>query len=940
MQAVAESWSTSGKRDEAIALLRPRLKPELAFVPAWELFGRALLQRAHDKLRSERILFWQIPEELLKDIREAEHAISQAIELLENTEALADFAGIFVNRAYARHLLGDISGAEADYDRALALEPDLSEAHHTKALLAVDRNDYDTVLREMKKIAMGDLTPEMMILFGLSYVALERPREAIDVLDGIFKDGRSVRQVRIRAGEILVRAYRKLNDASASAAVIAVLKETCPGDDDILDIVAEHSEAFGVADGAESELEKAYRLSAAGRRSWLAIDLAAYYFRHQRWQEAADVYREIHGPGMHGRLRLNYAVALLNSGQIGPAYDLVSRSRIAEGFDPDLAEVEVRILEHIGDVEGANEILKTLVQRSPQHAPEYRVQIATNLYRRGKKAEAADVLKTVQKIELAKEPELLMQAAKLRHWLGLGDVLDYAYRGWAANRGRADLALNYVFVSLARAHSDKPVLYPETAIEGSRIVLRRGAEQRMVDLIAEGEMELPPGRVRVSSPLGKKLANCRVGDTIEVSAGEPYSIEQIQSKYIAAHQDILRDFPFAFAGHPGLQRVEFDPKDPTPILAALDARHEFVTSALRMYREKRMPLATLSAILHESPFDVWLNLTRGDPEERFLTAEGNEPEIRAEQAAVAQATDVVIELTSILTVVRLGLVPVMTKRFGSVYVVQATLDALLEIEAQTDEAFGPHGWIGKSEDRYVLTDQVNAAFQADRRRMLEMAMDFVTTHATVKPCRGQLDYPGAEFAGFKRTLRPEAVCSILLARELKLDLYCDDLALRGVARGQWSVPGFWSQRLVADCAGRGLITADAYYGYVSDFARERYHFVQIDHRYLTMLIDRHHLTLASELLAGINLLSDSVCSIDSAVTVAANLVAACWINPLPGHFRQLLLDAVLGALTQGRSAQIVLQAFGFRIGNLLGTRSEAAREIGQTILLWKRILYS
>ena len=67
------------------------------------------------------------------------------------------------------------------------------------------------------------------------------------------------------------------------------------------------------------------------------------------------MYREIAGPGMHGRLRLNYAVALLNSGQIGPAYDLVSRARLAEGFDADLAEVEVRILEHIGDVEGANE---------------------------------------------------------------------------------------------------------------------------------------------------------------------------------------------------------------------------------------------------------------------------------------------------------------------------------------------------------------------------------------------------------------------------------------------------------------------------------------------------------------------------------------------------------------------------------------------------------
>ena len=122
----------------------------------------------------------------------------------EGTEAISDFAGIFVNRAHARHLLADIGGAESDYDRAVALEFGLTEAHHAKALLAVDRSDYETVLREMNKITKKDLTPEMTVLFGLSYVALDRPREAVNVLDGIFLDVSSPRQIRIRAGELLV----------------------------------------------------------------------------------------------------------------------------------------------------------------------------------------------------------------------------------------------------------------------------------------------------------------------------------------------------------------------------------------------------------------------------------------------------------------------------------------------------------------------------------------------------------------------------------------------------------------------------------------------------------------------------------------------------------------------------------------------------------------
>jgi Flp pilus assembly protein TadD len=46
MHAVAEARCGAGRRDEAIDLVRPRLKSELAFVPAWELLGRTVFQRA------------------------------------------------------------------------------------------------------------------------------------------------------------------------------------------------------------------------------------------------------------------------------------------------------------------------------------------------------------------------------------------------------------------------------------------------------------------------------------------------------------------------------------------------------------------------------------------------------------------------------------------------------------------------------------------------------------------------------------------------------------------------------------------------------------------------------------------------------------------------------------------------------------------------------
>ena len=151
---------------------------------------------------------------------------------------------------------------------------------------------------------------------------------------------------------------------------------------------------------------------------------------------------------------------------------------------------------------------------------------------------------------------------------------------------------------------------------------------------------------------------------------------------------------------------------------------------------------------------------------------------------------------------------------------------------------------------------------------------------------------------------------------------------------------FWSQRLLVDCSRRALITAEHYYAFISALAQERYHFVQIDSQYLLRLMRQHNLTLAPEVVAGISLLSDPACSINSAVNVASGVVAACWVNPIQPYFRHMVLDAVLGALTQNRAAQVVLQALTISLVRTLGPRSPATMEIAQIIKLWKRILFS
>jgi hypothetical protein len=337
--------------------------------------------------------------------------------------------------------------------------------------------------------------------------------------------------------------------------------------------------------------------------------------------------------------------------------------------------------------------------------------------------------------------------------------------------------------------------------------------------------------------------------------------------------------------------------------------------------------------------DVWLALTRGEPDERLLAAEGSEQEISVESAALAGASWIVMDPVAILTTIRLSIETLVARRFQRIYVAQAVLDEFLEAEAKSEQGPEQRGRIGRVGDRYFFAEP-DPAFENDRRAILAGAIEFVTSKAVTAPCRGQLEYTSSEFTDYERALGSAAISSILLAREHSLPLYSDDLALRLVARGQWAVPAFWSQPLLIDCASRSLISAEEYYALVSALNREHYHFVGIDHRYLLSLMQKHSLALTPEVMAGINLLSDPACSIDSAVNVAAGLVAICWSSSIPSHLRHMVLDAVLGALTQNRSAPVVLQAFSIRVGRALGHQSPASMQIGQIVKLWKRILFS
>jgi tetratricopeptide (TPR) repeat protein len=937
--AIADALCDAGRTKDVVAIVAPRAKRELAYAPAWDALGRALLTEAQKGLQAERVLPWQMPDSRRQMLEEAEQAFSQVIDLVEQIELDTEMAVVYLNRAACRATLGRSAESETDCDKALHLKPELDEANRAKALLLVGRREYNSAVQHLRRISAAGMSDDSRSLLGLAYLGAGQPREAIAPLLAVLHFPQALRHQKISAADMLAQSYRQLDDLSACADIVRQIVAMYPDDAEALCIDSRHKEDAGDINGARAVIEKASRDAQPDQQASVALELASFYFRQQLWAEAVQAYEAILGPQMPLSIRFHYVVALLNSGNHGKAYSVARTSRTDQGFSPDLAEVEARVCEYFGDLSEAISLLEELIARVPERAAHLRVQLATNHYRSGKHEQCRVVLSSVAVSELAGEADLLMQVAKLRHWLSMDCSIEFAYAGLAAGRARPEIVRAYLYISLARQEIDKLILAPPSASVGCRVILVRGADRRSVDLVDSDEPENPPNRVRPNSQLGRKLMGTKKGDEIAVGSEESYGVEEVQSKYVAALQDALRDYSINFPDDTAVRRVHFTMEDPTAVLAQLDLRHEFARGALRLYRERRMTMGTLASVLGEPLIDVWLALVGAEPAERVLAAEGNEPEIQFESAAVGSASEIVLEPTAILTLARLGKLPLLKERFGKVYAAQHMVDAFLE--ARNRDEFGPKrgGWAGKVEGRYVITDQPNTEHERKRAALLKGVIEYLIAEATVVPCRRQLNYPAERWTEFERVLGAESVASVALAADLGLPLYSDDLALRVIARGDWSASSFWTQRLFIDCLTRRLIGRAEYYDLVAQLIRDRYYFVQIDSAYLLRLFEKQGLTLSQEVLRGLDLLGEPSCSIESAVRVAAGVIAVCWRDAVPVHFRYMVLDAVLGSLTRGRSPHIVLQAFLVAVGQHLGYGSPAYLRIQQSIRLWRRILF-
>jgi tetratricopeptide (TPR) repeat protein/predicted nucleic acid-binding protein len=844
-----------------------------------------------------------IPEETDNRLAEAELELTRAIDTYKSQEAPARLLDAEASRAGVRAMRGELDAALEDANRVLLEDADHRVALLNRAMILLRMNRYAEASEDLDRLVSDRPDDQALsLLWALSLAGSERETEAVETLESIW-DAQSTDIIQVEIADVLLRSAAGIDDAETVERVLEEVRTSATPPSLRKAVVARQLIRQREIEAAVALLEEA--LSEADQRDRLRVqrELAEAYFLAERFPEAARLYSDFvdttrDSPGLR-----SYLAALFNAGHHGQALEIAQGIRRGGQAIPVVSEVEARVLAFIGDLNPAVELYLELASVE-RDKPNHIIEAATLRFRQGDREASRQLVRSVSIDSIRDDSSALLMLAELKLLLEEHGALELAYRARRLDFDSAHVHGRYMFLMLNSETLERELLSVDTVKADTSARLRRDDETRLITIVDDDLTSRARNEVRSTEPLAEHLLGKSVGDRVVLREGMEdleYEVVEIQSKYVAAFQETLLNFSTWFPDEDQLQRVDVRENDFSRIFAAVDARHEWAQRVTAWYRTRPATIGVLSSLLGSSPIDVWVGLV-GLEETRFIVAAGVSGEVQEAAEALSDQDEIVVDLTSVLTLAHLGLLEQLKTRFNRLVCSQSVVDALTEHIEVNYKGATPSGTLAKRGESYVHIELTPEDIDRGRRHV-ESIVSFLQESASIEPVREALTLDPERMRELADLIGQDALDSILLAKEKECLLYADDLRLRQLAKGELGVDGVWIQPILSHLRARNHISEDERRDAIVRLLLSNYVFISIDGDDLLAALGADELrrTPRNERLLARVLGSET--SLESAVAAAAAVIRGVWLENLIDARKVVMLDLVLESLLAGRGAR-------------------------------------
>ena len=478
------------------------------------LLGQIIAFPIQRALNQDPPLPWKILVETKSRLEDSEQHLSRAVELLEDHQDREGLHNVLVNRAAVRGMLGKLEEGLEDCNRVLSENPEENVAIRNKGIMLFHLSRSSESITAFEKLRGTKDWSNVALMVASSYYDINEPRNSVETIEPLWEPDRQDHH-ELLTSHFLIKAYHKLSDRNAVGRVIEIIKAKWPNDPEALLVLGQHKYQDGDVDDAFELMREGMSYAQNNQRDRIALQLAESLYQQKRYAEAAEIYEGIVDTTANDSTFRAYLTSLFNAGYYLDALKLARTAR-GDGLPiPVVSEVEVLVLELIGDLEQAENILTGLVDLEPRKAL-HKLRLANAKLRRRESEAAKEVIQLIEYEDMKDDAQTLIEVALMRRITGLGEGLPLVYRARRIDFNNPEVHVAYVQYFLDVEQGEELDFRPAIADIDCTVHLKRGGQRRIYTILDEDPLEASRGELSPNNSLATRLIGKKKGDTINL----------------------------------------------------------------------------------------------------------------------------------------------------------------------------------------------------------------------------------------------------------------------------------------------------------------------------------------------------------------------------------------------------------------------------------------
>ncbi|RZJ92304.1 MAG: hypothetical protein EOO20_02310 [Chryseobacterium sp.] len=881
---------TRDEYDLAIEFLSKALKAN----PKDDFIEKHLLQAYLEKYaKNFKVLNLKILDsQTSEDLEFLLELIHHQQEKTKDSEKKIDKINLFLSEGFILSLKKQIPEALAALDRGLYLDPENPNLLKQKGYVYAFNGQVEMAIEVLSKIKDFTLTPDVPSLLAESYRNVGKIDKGIKILEKVVSKksdiGKFAEHFKKQALHILLDMYILDNRETK----IRELRTTKFQEDTILNRLSLARIAYHLGEtekGAENLLT-AYSLvnetSTFQEKFFLAGDLHLYKFIPQ----AINLYSSIADPSINSEpTRILYKL-LWHYGQMGQALHILEQLREENGILEGTTRFEIECYQQIANYPKACEIAKAYLDEFPEN-DEVRLILGGLYYRLDQQLAHARILDTpIAYLELPSDffQTYLAQLAGLqKREQAITTVYEYQ-----RIKDSQEATTIYQQTILIYPMDREGWAEPNTVCMDSAVTLRNEETEFTIILENRPTNELKKNELNPSHPRYGKVFGKKIGDEVIFGPLDKWQIKAIKPKLKYAFELSRHDMQTVYSDTAKMRYFNFEAikteleRDPEMLQQQRQASIEAYNSTFRPYKNREIGLFGLAINLRRNIISM-RDQVISTKEIGLQCCDGVQESLLQIQSKL-EGRRLCADITALLTIFELGMQEQISRSFGKILIVPATVDIVLE---------------AVEENRLYKVD--GEPFQR-----ISAFKSFVDLYCEEIFPVGLLQLNSLDKNNADKQLGKSVLDTFLLSSETGCCYLSDDLINRESYKAEHEQPVIWSQQLISYLRNQGVIDKEQYCDCTIELVWKNFEYTSVDSMTLLRAFKLYARKNADKLLACLLILSGGKSTSESGLNVAFHYILLGMKDPeLSEDTKNLLTDQALLLFITARNVVPALNMF-------------------------------